>query len=141
MIRSLLLIMVLLLAGCGALVPAQTPLQLAQTPGAPLQISAGSILTAQFRLQAPADWRVITSASIDPITLILAAPDNAALIVVSAQQIVRPPRPQTDAPLRILYQARELSETRVYVYAAAPADEWSRFAPLVMALLASIAVR
>lgn len=141
MIRPLLLIMTLLLAGCGALVPAQTPPQLAQTPGAPVQISAGKILTMQFTVQAPPAWRVITSASIDPITLILAAPDNAALIVVSAQQIVRPPRPQTDAALRILHQMRQFTGTAVYVYAAAPADEWSRFAPLVMALLASIAVR
>ncbi|MCY3572885.1 MAG: hypothetical protein OXG92_14890 [Chloroflexi bacterium] len=57
--RALLVCALLMLAGCGALLPAQPPAQLANTPGAPIVVSRGSIETGVFRVEYPPAWRVV----------------------------------------------------------------------------------
>lgn len=48
-----------MLAGCGGLLPARPPAQLANTPGAPIIISEGSVAAGVFRVDYPPAWRVV----------------------------------------------------------------------------------
>lgn len=57
--RALYICAMLTLAGCGALLPARPPAQLANTPGAPIIVSQGNIDAGVFRVDYPPAWRVV----------------------------------------------------------------------------------
>ena len=57
--RALFACALLMLAGCGALLPARPPAQLANTPGAPIIVSEGNIDAGVFRVDYPPAWRVV----------------------------------------------------------------------------------
>lgn len=57
--RAFFVCALLLLAGCGALLPARPPAQLAHTPGAPIIVSEGNIDAGVFRVDYPPAWRVV----------------------------------------------------------------------------------
>ena len=57
--RALFVCALLMLAGCGALLPARPPSQLANTPGAPIVISDRNIDAGVFRVDYPPAWRVV----------------------------------------------------------------------------------
>jgi hypothetical protein len=74
---------ILLLAGCGQLVPAITPAQLSYTPGPPVVITDDTYESSLFRLRYPRGWRAITSAAFSEPWVVFASPDEKALIVVA----------------------------------------------------------
>jgi hypothetical protein len=82
-VTTALLLLLLVSVAC---IPARTPPQLVFTPGAPLVITTQQVDFGSFRLTYPADWRVITSAAEDSPTLLLAAPDDAALILITLRE-------------------------------------------------------
>jgi len=57
--RALFVCALLMLAGCSALLPARPPPQLANTPGAPIVVSEGSVDAGVFRVDYPPAWRVV----------------------------------------------------------------------------------
>ena len=69
------------LAGCGALPPADTPPQLAHTPGAPIVVSESRIDAGIFQLAYPPDWRVVklNEAGGGGLHLMFVAPDGGSV--------------------------------------------------------------
>lgn len=87
-----------------ACVPARTPPQLADTPGPAVQVIDGWYDSGVFRAQYPAGWRVITSAAEAPVSVIFAAPEGDALIMMGEHI--------TDAPAPAGYAGKLRSERR-----------------------------
>lgn len=85
--------LLVLLAGCGRLAPASVPPQLTHTPGPPVVVAGATITTTAFTVANPAGWRVITSASFVPVTVVLVRPDESALMVFSVEAGDVPPLP------------------------------------------------
>jgi hypothetical protein len=112
------LIAALLLAGC---VPATPPPHLVNTPGAPVIVDGDRVITAAFRARAPAGWRIILGAASAPPAVIFAAPDNCALIAVSAAPIDAPPLPKTCPPTAPREARLRVNGGEIAVYAAADA--------------------
>jgi len=107
----------------GACVPASPPPQLGYTPGAPVTVTEQQVRNSAFTVTRPAGWRLITSAAGEPPTVIFVSPDDTALVMISAEAIEDPPRPQVPAevPLR---EAREMVGT-IEVYAVGPQVGWA----------------
>lgn len=127
--KYLLIAALLLIAGC---VPATPPPHLANTPGAPVIIDGDWVITSAFRVRALADWRIILGAASAPPSVTFAAPDNCALIVVSAAPI-DPPAPLDECPpVEARIERISVNGSAISVYAAADAEITDR-------LIASIA--
>lgn len=100
-------LLLLLLVSGAACVPAQTPPQLMFTPGPPLMITDHQVNFGSFRLTYPTDWRVITGAAEDSPAVILAAPEDAALITITLREQATPPQLisiPTDLQVTMQYQ-------------------------------------
>lgn len=83
----------LLLSACSSIAPPVTPAQLDHTPGPPVVVTDRTYTTTIFTLDIPANWRVITSASFAPVSVVLVRPDESALMVFSEEAIDVPPLP------------------------------------------------
>jgi hypothetical protein len=108
----------LLLAGC---VPATPPPHLANTPGAPVIVDGDRVITSAFRVRAPAGWRIILGAASAPPSVTFVAPDNCALIAVSAAPIAAPPLPDGCPPVEARTERVTVNGGEIRVYAAADA--------------------
>ncbi|MEO1444231.1 MAG: hypothetical protein AAFV33_27805 [Chloroflexota bacterium] len=129
----------LALAAC---IPATTPPQLDFTPGAPVVVTDGRIQTAAFSVERPDGWRVITSSADAPLTLILVAPDDAALILLATDGIGEPPRPTNIDPADTLRDSTEQVEAgniTVSVYTVAPSSQWDAMQAVTRRVVASLA--
>lgn len=117
------LVLVLLLAGCGSLVPAQVPPQLTHTPGPPVIVTDNEVRTVAFRAQYPRGWQVVTGPAFADPWMIFLNPDQTALIVLAldpADTDVSPPAAGDDVCR--LDDAIHLSESRQMVVAVLVAD-------------------
>ena len=123
-LRSLWLI--LLFAAC---VPAQTPPVLDATPGAAVTVTEDTYRNEIFSVRYPAGWRVITSEAGQTLSVIFAAPDNCALIVVSATMINQPPNsPACDQPnLQTATRNLSLGSAKIFIAGSAPTDDSEAF--------------
>lgn len=113
---------VLCLTAC---VPARIPPQLEHTPGPGVVVSGQVYDSGRFRAEAPAGWRVITSAAGDPVTVIFAAPDAPALIMLGEGLESAPPPAGYDGSLRS--EQREIGVgggVRVTAILNAAQEEW-----------------
>jgi hypothetical protein len=117
--KYLLIAALLLIAGC---VPATPPPHLANTPGAPVIIDGDWVITSAFRVRAPAGWRIILGAASAPPSVTFAAPDNCALVIVSAAPIDPPAFPNGCPPVEIRVERVSVNEDAISVYAAADAE-------------------
>lgn len=109
----------LILAACA---PPQVPEQLSFTPGAPITITDNLYTTSAFSVRYPSGWRVITTPAEAPPGVIFAAPDNAALIVLSVSPIGTPPKLANVPPERVTVEGDEVDLGQVTVHAALVAD-------------------
>jgi hypothetical protein len=107
-----------LLAGC---VPARVPPNLDDTPGPPVQVIDGTFETPLFAGNYPPGWRTITSPAGEPSFLIFVAPDNCALIQVSAlvERAVPDLTGECEGSLRRIDAQAVVGETTVYLSGAA----------------------
>lgn len=112
-------ILLLILAACS---PPQTPEQLNFTPGAPITITDDRYVTGAFSVRYPPGWRVITTPAEAPPGAIFAAPDNAALIVLSISPIGTPPELANVPAERVAVEGDEVALGQITVYAALVAD-------------------
>ncbi len=110
--------LLLLIAGC---ISATPPPHLANTPGAPVIVDGDLVITAAFRVRAPAGWRIILGAASAPPSVTFAAPDNCALIAVSAAPIDAPPLPNACPSVQTQMQQVAVNGEAIMVYAAADA--------------------
>jgi hypothetical protein len=116
--KYLLIAALLLIAGC---VPATPPPHLANTPGAPVIVDGDRVITAAFRVRAPAGWRIILGAASAPPSVTFAAPDNCALIAVSAAPIDPPSPSDRCPPVEMRVERVSVNGGVIMVYAAADA--------------------
>lgn len=118
-------VVALLLAGCGRIAPASAPPQLDATPGPPVVFTDAIYSTTIFSLRYPATWRVITSASFAPPSVVLVRPDEAALFVFSTAPLdAVPPVPNPLGPQVIEQVTLRLPDgTAVYAALSAPGAE------------------
>lgn len=136
MLRIRYWVLLLISVGC---VPATTPPQLAFTPGAPVQLINDLYVTAEFAVERPNGWRVITSAATSPRSVIFVSPDDTALILISVAGIGEPPRPQVDEPLR--EQVREIAlgdEQQVAAFISGRESDWAQLEAVFERVVASI---
>lgn len=135
LIFAINIIFLFLFASC---VPATVPPQLAATPGPAVVITEQEYHAGAFTLRYPVGWRVISSAATSPITVIFAAPDNAAIMLfgVGANEA---PMPETEAQIRTeMRQVTLKNGDTVTAILNAQADSWEIFAPLFEAAVESI---
>lgn len=78
----------LTLAAC---IPSQATSRLNTAPGNPVVVSSDTYDAGLFRARYPAGWRVITSPAGEPPFVTFVAPDNCALILLSARPRPAPP--------------------------------------------------
>lgn len=114
-----------LLAAC---VPA-TPPPISHTPGPSVVIDGEFVRTDVFSAAVPGDWRVITGAADAPLSLILVAPGDCALIRLTVEAIDAPPEASGCADQARRAEVRAIAVGGVTVYAAggAPVTEWDAF--------------
>jgi hypothetical protein len=115
-----------------ACIPARTPPQLNQTPGPAVQVIDGVYDSGRFQVQAPSGWRVVTSAAGDPVTVLFAAPEGDALMVVGEGLTDAPPPAGYSSPLRSARREVTLDGgvTVIVLLHAPPADWDARLALL-----------
>ena len=122
-----------------ACVPATVPVQLAHTPGPGVTLSGQVYNSGTFRAEIPDGWRVITSAAGDPVTVIFAAPDSPALIMLGENIDKVPPPAGYDGELVTHQQVVALNtgSSVTAVLNAAP-DEHDRWLALFERVVQSI---
>jgi hypothetical protein len=117
------LMLALLLAGCGSLVPARVPPQLTHTPGPPVIVTDHEVRTVAFRAQYPRGWQVITGPAFADPWVIFLNPDQTALIVLAldpADTAVNPPGAGADVCR--LDDTIHLAESQQIIVAVLAAD-------------------
>ena len=122
----------MLFSGC---IPAQTPPQLAFTPGAPAVITDELFTNSAFSVRYPTGWRVVTGAADAPPSVTFVAADDVTTITLST---AAPGEPERDPTFRVETRLLALEGLRVYVVARVPVQDWPRFQPTFERLLASV---
>lgn len=126
-IRQIVIIVgILLLSVLAACVPASVPPQLAHPPGPAVVVAERLVNVGTFQVEYPAGWRVITSAAGDPVSIIFAAPEGDALIMLG-ERIIAAPHPAGYAG-DIRSERREIMLDNGVTMVAilnAPRDDWA----------------
>ena len=132
--------LVMLMLVAAACVPAQTPPQLAFTPGEPLVITDQQLDFGSFRLTYPTGWRVITGAAEASPALLLAAPDDAALISISPHEQTTPPPFNTlPVDLQVATQQQiDIAGIKVTFWLVTDQTRESEFRLILQQIIASI---
>lgn len=122
-----------------ACTPAPTPPILLQTPGEPVTITDEQVITAAFIVDYPAGWRVITAEARAPLRIILAAPENCALIIIALVQEAPPTPPGCEtAALRSTETVVERDEQMLYAAGVSTEAAWEWFMPIYETVIASL---
>lgn len=129
-------ICVWLALGIAACVPATVPPQLAHTPGPAVSIYDGQYANAVFRLNYPPEWRVVSSAASADASVMLIAPEDAAVIVIG-EDAEAPTLPHAET-LRTETQVKALANQEISLILSAPAAEWDHYLPLWQAVIESL---
>lgn len=78
------LLLVVWMAACSPIVPADTPAQLEHTPGAFITLDESLFDGGDFTVEVPDGWRVVkTSTAEAPLEVVFVSPDDALTIRVS----------------------------------------------------------
>lgn len=130
----------LLLIACGACVPAAVPPQLAYTPGPAVRIMDHYYDSGTFQARVPAGWQVVTSAAVQPVSVIFAAPEGDALIMLGESLDSVPDPAGYSGALRQQRQTVTLANG-VQVMAAlnAPPENWDARLTIFQDVIASLA--
>lgn len=124
--KVLVFLCLLIVSGC---VPARVPDNLDDTPGPPIVVSDGWYRGADFSARVPDGWRIITSEARVPQAVILAAPDNTAIIRLISGKV-------NEADVTISGQRNQLDEITlpdgriITAVLSAPPDQWATFEPI-----------
>jgi len=112
------------------------------TAGAAVIVTRDRYTNDRFSVEYPSGWRVITSPTGAPPSVIFAAPGNCALIEVSSTPLAQPPASsscdQTD--IQTTRRAVTLGAQQIAVAGSAPADGWAEFLTTLDLVAASIKV-
>ena len=124
-----LVILVYGLIACTPIVPANTPPQLDNTPGAFVVIDDRTFSADEFTVVYPSDWRIVKlNEAINPLWVALISPDNELEIHLSLRQV-------SPDPIR----TRRISDDmQVYFYAYAEDDRFDEALGYLDAIYASL---
>lgn len=129
-------IMLLIMTAC---IPARLPQQLEATPGPAVVVTDQEVLIGGFATRYPAGWRIITSAAdADTPTILLAAPENQALIALGSGDVTTPYLDAQGETRSITRQSSLTPDLVVTAVLVAAAPDWERFAELFEWVIASL---
>lgn len=134
--RCILGILLLSLASC---IPARLPQQIEATPGPAVVVTDQEVIIGNFAARRPAAWRIITSAAgADAPTILLAAPENQALIVLGNGEVATPPLDAEGETRSITRRSSLTTDITITAILVAPARDWERFAEQFEWVIASL---
>ncbi|MFN8371684.1 MAG: hypothetical protein U0694_02245 [Anaerolineae bacterium] len=116
----------------------EKPPQLTFTPGAAFVVTGEIFDAGVFRVQYPAGWRVITGQASAPPSVIFAAAEDQALIMLAVGAVESPPALNTDIETRSETRSIEHGDITLTAYLTAPAAEWDSYVQVFETVLASI---
>jgi hypothetical protein len=128
-------IVCMLFAGC---VPVEKPPQLTFTPGASFVVTDDIFDAGVFNVRYPQGWRVITGQASAPPSVIFAAPDDVALIMLAVGEIESPPTLSSDIETQSETRTIELGEVTMTAYLTAPVENWDSFMQIFEDVLATL---
>jgi uncharacterized protein YbdZ (MbtH family) len=128
-------LLLLLLCSC---IPAKTPPQLNATAGAPVIVTERHIEFEGMQLEYPMGWRVITSAANDPASLVFAAPEDKAIIVLSTIKETTLPELATLETEATAYETVTNANKQFHLWLVSESSSHTDFLPHLQTLLLSI---
>jgi len=135
---GLLSIVIVLLSGCKSLVPATTPPQLEWTAGPPIVITDKVLETAEFTLNYPSGWRVVTGEAQLPPTVTLISPDEKSTITLNMGELPEGNYGEDRLTMTIVRGVTLKNGKSMTVIGKAPTEGWEAFLPVFEAVIASI---
>jgi hypothetical protein len=129
----LLWLIVLLFSACA---PAQTPPNLAATPGESVVVTRNRYQNDLFSVAYPTGWRVITSPAGSPPSVTFVAPGDCLLIEVSSTPLDQAPTAPACGQPDIRTDQRMVQS--ISIAGSAPAAEWDGFAAAFDQIAASL---
>lgn len=131
--------LMLALVACGPIVPAQTPPQLAHTPGAPIVIDEQWLSTDDFRLQYPAGWRVVKlNVTGSPLEIVFAGPDDSLLIRLNRLAASDKNQPDTAILSLVVRDTGATQATGIVLSGQAPPDLTAELDQIMRQMAASV---
>jgi hypothetical protein len=136
--RYFLMITLLMLTACAPLVPATTPPQLVDTPGAFVTITDEFYDAGIFRVHYPQGWRTVKiSIAAEPMRVVFVSPDDSMLITLSEVPL---PEPEIPPDTVIVSETVPSENVTIYAQGQAPATLEADFRPIFERVLASLTV-
>jgi hypothetical protein len=132
---SVISLLILCTVGC---VPIDKPPQLTFTPGASFVVTDETFDAGVFRVRYPQGWRVITGQASAPPSVIFAAPDDTALIMLAVGEIESPPTLNTGSEMQSETRTLEVGNITFTVYGTASVAEWESFIQTFESVLATL---
>jgi hypothetical protein len=123
------------LVGC---VPIDKPPQLTYTPGAEFVVTDETFDVGAFRVGYPQGWRVITGQASAPPSVIFAAPDDTALIMLAVGEIESAPTSNAGVEMQSEVRTIEVDDITITAYGTAPVDGWESFIQTFEDVLATV---
>lgn len=122
------------LAAC---VPAQTPPQLAYTPGPAVVVTDRVYESSAFTVHYPSGWRVVTGAADAPPSVVFVAPDEVSTIALQVGPLDN--SILTEPGFSVEIRGIELANGRlITAIAQAPEPAWESFLPVFEGVIATV---
>ncbi len=123
-----------LLAAC---VPAQTPPQLAYTPGPAVVVTDHVYESSAFAAHYPSGWRVVTGAADASPSVVFVAPDEVSTITLQVGPLEN--SVLTEPGFSVEIRGIELADGRlITAIARAPEATWESFLPVFEQVVATV---
>jgi len=131
-IKSILVAMILMifLTACAQIAPAQLPPRLTSaenhqlpTLAAPFTITTNAYRNDAFSVEYPIGWRVVSSASFAPPSVVFVSPNEQQLILITTEADATLTYPFADIP----HNQTSKQKSDVWMIGLAPIDDWESF--------------
>lgn len=129
------------ITGCAQIAPAQLPQRLADQSGnrlptlaAPFTITADTYQNEAFSVRYPQGWRVVSSASFAPPSVVFVSPDERQIILISTDDNPSLTYPFDDVD----YDSIRRQQGDIWIIGIAPVAEWETFLRVYEATIAGL---
>jgi hypothetical protein len=134
-------ILTLFITGCTQIAPAQLPERLAHqtdnrlpTLSAPFIITESRYRNEAFSVNYPHGWRVVSSASFAPPSVVFVSPDERQIILISTES-----NPSLIYPLdNVAYDQIQRRQGDIWIIGIAPVADWAEFMRTYEATIAGL---
>lgn len=133
--------LMLFITGCAQIAPAQLPERLAQqtdnrlpTLSAPFIITESRYQNVAFSVNYPYGWRVVSSASFAPPSVVFVSPDERQIILISTESNPSLIYPWDD----IDYDQIQRRQGDIWIIGIAPVADWAEFMRIYEATIAGL---